>query len=441
MLIEFSVKNFRSIRDEQRLSFVKGKGAELASTNVIEVTDAPAPLLAVLRSAAIYGPNAAGKTNLLRALSALQSLVIGSAQRNPAEPLPITPFALSERTRAEPSEFEIHFIVDKVRYQYGIRADRQRIVEEWLFAYPKGKAQRWFERALSDDGPAAGYTVKFGESLKGEKELWERVTRPNASLLATAAQLNNEQLAPIFTWFATGLKIALGKGGWNELFALSLLDRKQQARVLEFLQAADFTISDLRVDELESSDLSAMPKGLPRQLQALLEGQLAGAKGFRITTRHDTAEGTSWEMSLADESDGMQKMFCLAGPWMDTLERGNVMVIDGLHDNLHPALVEHLVRMFHDSKLNPKGAQLLFTTHETAILSQHLFRRDQIWFCERDQTQATSVFPLSDFSVRKGSENVEKGYLAGRYGARPVVRPLAPGLIASAASSNSGRSA
>lgn len=422
MLIEFSVKNFRSIRDEQRLSFVKGAGTELVSTNVIKLTDTPAPLLPVLRSAAIYGPNAAGKTNLLRAFAAVQSLVVGSAQRNPTALLPVTPFALSEATRAEPSEFEINFIVDKVRYQYGIRADRQRVVEEWLFAFPKGKAQRWFERALDDAGQT--YTFKFGESLKGEKELWERVTRPNASLLATAAQLNSEQLTPVFNWFATKLKIALGKGGWNELFTLSLLERKQQTRVLEFLQAADFAISDLRVDELDSADVSAIPKGLPPQLQALLEGQLAGAKSFRITTQYKTAEGKNWEMNLADESDGTQKMFCFAGLWMDTLERGNVMVIDELHDNLHPALVEHLVRMFHDPNLNPHGAQLLFTTHETAILSQNLFRRDQIWFCERDPQQATTLFPLSDFSVRKGSENVEKGYLSGRYGALPFVRQL-----------------
>ena len=423
MLIEFSVKNFRSIRDEQRLSFVKGTGAELEATNVIKLAGTPAPLLPTLRSAAIYGPNAAGKTNFLRALAAVQSLVVGSAQRNPTEPLPVTPFALSESTRAEPSEFEVHFVVDKVRYQYGICADRLRVVEEWLFAFPKGKAQRWFERELDPAGQT--YTFKFGESLKGEKELWERVTRPNASLLATAAQLNSEQLTPVFNWFASKLKIALGKGGWNELFTLSLLERKQQARVLKFLQAADFAISDLRVDELDSADVSAIPKGLPPQLQALLEGQLAGAKGFRIVTQHKTAEGGSWEMSLADESDGTQKMFCFAGPWMDTLANGNVMVIDELHDNLHPSLVEHLVNMFHDPELNQNGAQLLFTTHETAILSQNLFRRDQIWFCERDKAQATTLFPLSDFSVRKGSENVEKGYLSGRYGALPFLRQVA----------------
>jgi hypothetical protein len=144
----------------------------------------------------------------------------------------------------------------------------------------------------------------------------------------------------------------------------------------------------------------------------------------QILTQHQTEDGNRIEMDLSDESDGTQKLFCYAGPWMDTLANGHVMVVDELHDNLHPLLVQYLVAMFHNPDLNPHGAQLIFTTHETSILNQDLFRRDQVWFCERGEDQSTRLYPLSDFAVRKGTENIERGYLSGRYGALPFLKAI-----------------
>lgn len=424
MLIEFSVKNFRSIRDKVQLSMVKGVGRELEERNVINITDTPAPLNPLLRSAVVYGPNAAGKSNLLRALAVAQSLVLGSHQRGPNEPLPVSPYRLSSQWQAQPSAFELHFVVDKVRYQYGISADQQRIHEEWLYAFPKGKAQTWFLRKPVADGQS--FSIKFGDKLKGEKELWERVTRPNASLLATAAQLNSEQLTPIYNWFAKRLKIAVGRQSWNQHphVTMSLMERQQQQRVLRFLQAADFAIADLNLREVEGDHLKTLIRDIPPPLRELLASQLADSKGVRIVTQHQTEEGQPVEMDLSDESDGTQKMFCYAGPWIDTLAAGNIMVVDELHDNLHPLLVQYLVEMFHNPELNHHGAQLIFTTHETSILNQSLFRRDQVWFCERAQDQSTRLYPLSDFAVRKGTENIERGYLTGRYGALPFLREI-----------------
>lgn len=424
MLIEFSVKNFRSIRDEALFSMVKGSGEELEASNVLHVVDAPATINPLLRSGAIYGSNAAGKTNLLRAMAALQGLVLGSHQRGPNEPLPVTPYLLNSRSRNQPSEFEIHFIVDKVRYQYGITADHHRIHEEWLYAFPKGKAQKWFQRESESKGQASH--IKYSDYLKGEKELWERVTRPNASLLATAAQLNSEQLTPIYNWFANNLKIAVGKQSWNQqpLVTISLLEQQQQKKVLQFMQAADFAISDLSLKEMDGDHINTITRNMPPPLRDMLTSQLAGSKSVQILTQHQTDDGNRVEMDLSDESDGTQKMFCYAGPWMDTLANGYVMVIDELHDNLHPLLVQYLVEMFHNPELNRHGAQLIFTTHETSILNQNLFRRDQVWFCEREQDQSTRIYPLSDFAVRKGTENIERGYLSGRYGALPFLNAI-----------------
>ncbi|MES9903318.1 MAG: ATP-binding protein [Sedimenticola sp.] len=424
MLIEFSVKNFRSIRDEAHFSMVKDSGKELEESNVLRIADAPAALNPLLRSGVIYGANAAGKNNLLRAMVALQSLVIGSHQRGPSEPLPVTPYLLSSKWRTQPSEFEIHFVVDKVRYQYGVTADQQRIHEEWLYAFPRGKAQKWFQREQASDDQAS--CIKFSDKLKGEKELWERVTRPNGSLLATAAQLNSEQLTPIYNWFANKLKIAVGTQSWSQQphFTMSLLEQQQQERVLQFMQAADFAISGLSLKETDGDHLSAITHNMPPPLHDLLSSQLIGSKNVQISTHHQTDEGERIEMDMGDESDGTRKMFCYAGPWMDTLAAGNIMVVDELHDNLHPLLVRYLVEMFHSPELNRHGAQLIFTTHETSILNQALFRRDQVWFCERESNQSTRLYPLSDFAVRKGTENIESGYLSGRYGALPILRAI-----------------
>ena len=154
-----------------------------------------------------------------------------------------------------------------------------------------------------------------------------------------------------------------------------------------------------------------------RRLQEELEGRQVA--NVRLT--HETAGGLTGELDLKDESDGTQKVFRLAGPWLDALEHGYIVVFDELHDNLHPHLVRFLVNCFHDPRWNRKGAQLVFSTHETSILSQDVFRRDQIWFCERDEDQATKVFALNEFRPRKGVVNLEKAYLSGRFGALPFV--------------------
>lgn len=423
MLIEFSVKNFRSILNEVLFSMVKGAGRELEDTHVLPaIPDAPVPLSPLLCSGVIYGPNAAGKTNLLLALAALQALILGSSRRAPDEPLPVTPCLCGEDSRTRPCAFEIHFIVNKVRYQYGISADQQFVHEEWLYAFPRGKAQKWFQRKAR-----AGETVsfKFSSKLKGKKELWEQVTRPNASLLAMAAQLNSEQLAPVYNWFAEKLKIAIGMQGWNQspLATLSLFEKKQQQKALQFMRAADFAISDLSLREMDV-DCNVVTRDMPLPLRDMLIDQLAGAKSVEIRTRHKTRKGGRFELDLSEESDGTQKMFHYAGPWMDSLAKGNIMVIDELHDNLHPFLVRFLIQLFHNPELNRHGAQLIFTTHDTSLLTQKMFRRDQIWFCEQEEDQSTRLYPLSDFAVRKGMENIRLGYLSGRFGALPFLKAI-----------------
>lgn len=419
MLIEFSAANFRSLCKRQTFSLIKAKGDELIKTNTFKTVAFNE--FDLLRSAAIYGPNAGGKSNFLIALQAMKKIVLESAtslQRG--DKLPVTPFRLSQVTRNAPSEFEVTFIVNQVRYQYGFSAAADRIHEEWLLAYPRGRPQRWFGRAWNER--TQNYNWELGSNLAGEKELWRKSTRDNALFLSTAVQLNSQQLQPIYDWFNNTLRMT-NIAGWSLGFSASLCEKSEKAKVMDFLHAADLNIEDIIVEK-KPFDVNTLPDDMPDQLKDAIAGDLKDKQLINIQTVHKSSEGDKVTFDFDDESDGTQKLFAFAGPWIDTLANGYVIFIDELHDNLHPRLVQFLVQLFHNSETNPRNAQLVFTTHETSILNQEVFRRDQIWFCEKGEDQATSLYPLTDFSPRKGRENLELAYLSGRYGALPYVRPL-----------------
>ena len=416
MLIEFSVANFKSIKDEVRLSLVAGPGKEHRETHVMtpELNEGVRSI-PLLRSAAIYGANAAGKTNLLQAFQAMRHMVARSS--GALGELPVMPFRFDPDCEPRPTTFEVMCFAEGVRYQYGFSTTRTAVTGEWLYAWPRGRAQLWFERQCvrTDDD-----SFKFGDRLSGDREVWRRATRPDALFLSTAVALNSIQLRPVFDWFTGNLHVA-GVGGWANVFSLEYCRDGRKAELLEFLRTADLAISGLRVVEQElapemiSDDMSPV-------LKEEMMKKLIGAKVVDLRLMHDTKDGQPVELKLDEESDGTQKVFALAGPWLDTLENGHVIIFDELHDNLHPSLVRFLVERFHDPDVNAKGAQLVFSTHDTSILNQDVFRRDQIWFCERNARQETELFPLSDFRPRKGIENLERSYLAGRYGAVPHFR-------------------
>jgi len=414
VLIQFVVANYRSIKDEAVLSLAAGPGMEHRGRNVRVSRMGGPRAMPLLRSAAVYGANAAGKTNLIRALAAMRTIVVNSSQAN-AE-LPVTPFLLDAEHKAQPTRFEIACVADGVRYQYGFSATREVVVGEWLHAWPRGRPQLWFERRLAEDG---AQTFEFGGKLLGDRQVWRRATRDNALFLSTAATLNSTQLHPLYDWFKTRLRV-VDIDGWNPLYSARCGQGERKAAVLGFLQAADLAVSDLRVIDREFTE-DMIPDEVSPAIREGMKRAWAGEDVPEIHLVHQGPTGRPVELDLRDESDGTQKMFALAGPWVDVLEKGHVVVVDELHDNLHPMLVRHLVERFHDPALE-SDAQLVFTTHDTSILSQDVFRRDQIWFCKRNERHETALVPLSDFRPRKGLENLERGYLAGRYGAVPYIR-------------------
>ena len=419
MLVEFSVENYRSIRGEARISLVAGSGKEHYDRNIATPELNPGVrAIRLLPVVAIYGANASGKTNLIRALAAMREIVCQSSSS--LKELPVVPFAFHPESLGEPSTFEVVGIVNRMRFQYGFAVRADVVHREWLYAWPRGRAQLWFDRRTIGDSDEVH--CLFGDKLLGDKEVWRRATRRNALLLSTAVMLNSDQLRQIFDWFNDNLHIA-GIGGWDRNFSLGWCAHEGTADIVRFLRAADSGINDLRVDQRDFAP-EMLPDDMPAELRERMARDLTGGKVVNVRCFHHPRNSGPKDLDLNDESHGTQKMFSLAAPWIDTLRTGQIIVFDKLHDNLHPLLVRFLVELFHDPKENSLGAQLVFTTHDTSILSQDVFRRDQIWFCERNAEQESTVFPLTDFRPRRGVENLERSYLAGRYGAIPHFSPF-----------------
>lgn len=422
MLLDFSVTNYRSIKDRQTLSMAASAYfKEMESLNTFEAgVGEKAPRL--LRSAVLYGPNASGKSTLIQALDFMQDRVMNSQKESQAgDEINTIPFKLSAATRSADSEFEIAFVEQGVRYEYGFRCNRQRFTEEWLFAYPQGRAQKWFHRAF--DAGAGNDVYKFSNRFAGDRKRqdWKDLTRSNALFLSTAIQLNNEQLKPVFDWFQHRLRVIESA---NELNAAYTVGRcrnpTEKSKVIEFMNSADLSVTDIRLKDAPfSADF------LPDDMPALVKDELLkNLKGHELTSvrfiHSDAETGEPVEFSEHEESDGTQALFAFAGPWLDVTENERVLVVDELDTSLHPLLVQHLVKLLHHAGTK---AQLIFTTHDTTLLSQKLLRRDQVWFMEKDKSRATRLYPLSEFSPRE-NEAVERGYLNGRYGGIPFLKDL-----------------
>lgn len=421
MLIEFRVKNFRSLRDEQVLSLVASPDKSLLDTHALDTGLKAAPHL--LKSTVVYGANASGKSNLIKALQYMRGVVLESAALPPGQTYDrLQPFKLDATSANQPTEFEVTFLLAGVRYQYGFAMNAQRIVSEQLLVYKAFKPQRWFARHFDSESGKDVY--EFSTSLKGAKNLWEGATRPNALFLAVAVQLNSDALRPVFDWFASRLVIFNEQSPLSPQFSVQMLKREEQRKAIcEFLRAADISISDIEV-----ATKQAMVHTINFDLTSGKREESAVEQAVDEVKFHHVTEYGKAVFDLMDESSGTRNLLFLTGPILDILSKGQTLVVDELDTSLHTLLVQALVRLFHRPEINTGGAQLIFTTHDTSLLDAYgLFRRDQIWFVEKRQDQNSSLYPLLDFSPRK-NEALERGYLQGRYGALPLLRSESLGV-------------
>lgn len=413
MLIEFSVKNYRSFWDTQTLSMASGSTKELQKDNTFALPVPDLPRL--LRSAVVYGPNGGGKSNLVNAIDFMQDLVLlSSKESQEGEQIRLDPFLLHPDGPSQASEFEVVFIENGTRYQYGFAATTKRIVHEWLFAYPGNRAQRWFERSFNPKKKREDWY--FGAKFTGRKKTWQESTRPNALFLSTAVQLNSEQLKPVFQWFKKLVVIAHGEQIERAFTVNKCEDEKECIEILNFIKRAGIDVDEIAIKERKLDDVQ-FPPDMPDDLRNLLHLRFSKEVFFK----HRMVNSENFvSFPLTAESDGTQKLFAYAAPWLDVLKNGRVLVVDELDNSFHPHLVRYLLRLIHNSESNKANGQLIFSTHDTSILDPKVLRRDQVWFTEKDDTQATQLYPLTDFHPRK-NEALEKGYLQGRYGALPYI--------------------
>ncbi|EAM0354811.1 ATP-binding protein [Campylobacter coli] len=420
MLIEFRVENFLSVQDEQVLSMMASKDNTFFDSH----TNGDKKL-ALLKSSVIYGANASGKSNIIKALAIMKKIVISSANGQRGDKLPIIPFLLGNEDNKS-TKFEIIFIQNDTKYQYGFILNSEKILEEWLLVFGESnRAQKWFERIYNEKEEK--YNYSFGAKFLGSKQLWENSTRDNALFLSVAIQLNNEQLKPVFDFFLKYIRVTC-TDSWNDGQEVTIdILRQDKQKIISYLKRADLDIEDIVVEETELNKTNLMQENIPQEIKQMMQTDLekgARLKKTDIKTIHTNQQGKQILFDMLElESQGTQKFFKLIGPWVEALEQGYTIVVDELNTHLHPLMTKFLVNLFHNEDLSKSNAQLIFTTHDTSILNQDVFRRDQIWFCEK-QNKATKLYPLSDFKVRKDKTNLENDYLLGRFGALPYFKEI-----------------
>lgn len=422
MLIEFKVTNFRSIKETQTLSMVAGnatKDKELASNTF----DSGIPKLGnLLKSAVIYGPNAAGKSNLIAALAFMENMVRTSAtDAQVGKKIKVNPFRLEAVSRNEDTEFEIHFIAEKVRYQYGFTLNTQRITSEWLLAYPYGSPQRWFHRQYNR--VTEKYDYEFKPSFTEGRARVERsnYTIANNLYLSVAVQKNSQQLIPVFNWFQNNLNYLTSMSHVSSSDTSNLSQNpEEKQKVLAFMNDAGINIKGFLVEKKRVT-LDDLREDIPEELKQKILEEITKNPVFDTKFLYQSNDDESLiAFDLDDESDGTRVLFAFAAWWIDLLKNNDILFVDEIDTSLHPLLVHHLVKMLHVSK---SKAQLIFTTHDTTLLSQRIMRSDQVWFVEKDKLQSTQLYSLSDYSPRP-NEAIEPGYLNGRYGAIPFLSDI-----------------
>jgi AAA15 family ATPase/GTPase len=386
--------------------------------------------LNLLRTAAIYGANASGKSNFISAMGFMRQFVLNSHRGQQGDTIPYRPFKLDPEFASKPSVFEIKFIKKGIRYVYGMSLDARDVQREWFHEYPKGQRRILFERYHSKKDEVA--KVKFGSHWSGEKKGLIPVVRHNALFLSIAAQYNHAVSALVLEWFRRGFRQLRDhpiNASGSVMTAFIEDDAKFKQSVKEFLVSADLGIDDYRVIfkmQKQTENGVVVQELTPEEAKAALAEEKAGALQLDVVMLHRgrAADGkaTLIPFFYREESDGTRKLFTQSGPITNALTRGTCLFVDELDVKLHPHLTSFLIRLFQNDKRNKGAGQLIFTTHNADLLEEvDLFRRDQVWITEKGSDGGSTLYSLWSISgIRKG-ENLRKGYLSGRYGGVPII--------------------
>jgi len=433
MIIRFGVANHRSIREYQELSLVATKlkddesGLLIAGNEPLHQEIPPDNALRVVPVVALYGANASGKSTVLHALSTLVQMIVTSHESR--ERRWFQPFLLDDESRKGPAKYDIDFVIDATRFHYGVETCSERIRSEWLYSYNLA-AKRQTRTVLFHRDSEAAEEFYFGKTLKGENRQISRLVRKDSLFISAAAQNSHPQLTGVYDFFRNKFTSRLHSGTEamlaDHLVAYFGSSETRRANALSFLRAADVGVSGMDFSKIPVGErVKTFSKGLEKLLGDYLseigqeeEFSLARDERSDVKLVHSGGDGKTYSLEISAESAGTTSLLSLLGPIFERLAEGGVIIIDELNSTLHPLVSRKLIGLFSDPETNPKGAQAIFTTHDTNILGGGSLRRDQIWFAEKDREGATHLYAMSDIKVR-ASDNLEAGYLSGRFGAVP----------------------
>ena len=402
MLLEFSCSNHKSIREKVIFSTIA------SSDDTYSEMLKEFGRYKILRSAVIYGSNGSGKSNFLSALEFMKGLVCNSINHQPGQGIYQAPHKLSKINT--PSEYSIQFVKDDIRYAYGFSVVKNLIEEEYLYYFPKGKQVKIFERSKLQVIP--------GDRYKGVFELGLSILKDNRLFLSCAANYSNvKEVEKAFLFFRDDIVVYNPIiNNWTE-YSIQLMQRDEGVRhlFLEFLKELNCGIKDINV-KLEKVKMNA--NDLPIEIPETLRGVLSMQEHNKIEAKvvYDDFQTDL----ISEESTGIKKLFEIICPIIDIIKNGKILICDEFEMGLHESIVHYIIRTFNNASQD-KFAQLIFSTHDTSLLDKDIFRRDQIWFTELNKDRATELYSLSEvINVRK-TENLEKGYVSGKYGAIPML--------------------
>ncbi|MDZ4164150.1 MAG: ATP-binding protein [Smithellaceae bacterium] len=411
MLIEFSVANVLSFKDRVTFSMVASNDDALQESNVFAWGKKR-----LVKSAVVYGANASGKSNLLSAMRFMRRMVLTSSKDTQVnEEIDVDAFKLSTECEEKPSFFEAVFIQNGNTYRYGFEVDRQRVHSEWLFTVPATKEAKLFVR---EGSRIEVNRIRFKEGMDLEPK-----TRENALFLSVCAQFNGKISRDLLLWFKNFRFIHGLHDAYLGVTVEKLKTPEQKRQLMEIARIADLSIDDIEGRE-EKLTIEKLPKDMPEEMKRdILKRDITEVE-LKTTHRKygkDNKDVGTVVFDLEEnESGGTQKFLSMAGPLLDTIETGKVLIIDEMDARLHPLLTRFVLSLF-NSPMNNKNAQLIFASHDTNLLNDKLFRRDQIWFTEKDQYGVSSLYSLIELQGVRKEASFGKDYILGKYGAIPFI--------------------
>lgn len=420
MLVNFTVKNYRSFKQE-RIFHMEASSIKEHKESVVKIGK-----YKILPLTIFYGANSGGKSNLIKAIYTMRDIVRRSVQLNDGDSLPYDPFALDEISRTQPTFFEIQFIKDEAIYRYGFEYNKKEIISEWL--YEKCFGEKEYELFIRSHDIIVVSKKRFTEGVGKE----EGLTNTNRLFLSVVAQLKGNKSNLVLDWFKKcNILSGIASEGY-EFFTLQMflehLDGVEKAQEFFSYLQLGFTKFSVRETNIPNEVFDNLPSSIKTQL----EQDKKSSQVLEPLTTHNIYNENGMVVGEQNfnkdrmESEGTKKIIEISGPIFDTLNDGKVLIVDELDAKLHPLLTRNIALLFMNPEINKRGAQLIFATHDTNLLDLAIIRRDQIWFAEKDNVESTDIYSLVEFKDKGGKKirndrDIEHDYILGRYGAIPFI--------------------